>query len=301
MSELRRNALVGALLAFGSMIASCKDSTPTADAGPPVASSSVSARPSASSPPPPLPTIISTGDAGHPHGCVALGLKGSTTERDGGAIADAMKVEGRTLEVAAGGKITVKSVASGKEIAFVGPASAIACRGGDEDEHWLLGGAAEVTMSASGGETWLVVPGFAVLRFAGAAVRAEVGAQLSVTVPSGVAFVLPIGKLAPDAGAPDEGGFVRVQTGQTLAIAKAASVPKAAVADCVQAANDARALAGALVVPDAAIGELAGKHVAARKRARALCTVALASPGLDPKERARAEAADNTWRVVLTP
>ena len=177
------------------------------------------------------------------------------------------------------------------------------CRGEDEDEHWLLAGAAEVTTGAPGGETWLVVPGFAVVRYAGSAVRAEIQDKvLSVTVRGGVAFALPIGGAPADAGVPlDESGFFRIDAGQTVAFAKSTAPTKTAVDRCAEAAAAARALAGQIVVPDANVGALASKHVDARKKARALCTVALASPGLSAADKTRADAADASWRVVLTP
>jgi hypothetical protein len=201
-----------------------------------------------------------------------------------------MKIEGRTINLAADSKFTIKSVSSGKEIAFVGPGSAIVCRGGDEDEHWLLGGTVESGAGGGlGAETWVVVPGFAVLRFSGASVHAEVGTQLALSVQNGSIFVLPIGAPPPaDAGlASDPAGFFRLDGGRAITLPKATGSAKNAVDKCV--------------APDAAVGDLAAKHVDARKKARALCTVALASPALDPKDRVRAEAADTSWRVVLTP
>ena len=290
---------------FAAMVilASCKDSPGTPEAGPaPVeaaatASSSVAPVPTASAPP--------VSDAGKAHGCTAIGVKGSVGEPDGGAVTDAMKVQGKTLAIADGAKITVKGVTTGKETAFIGPGKAIVCRDGDEDEHWLLTGAAEVTTGAPGGETWLVVPGFAVLRYAGAAVRAEVSDKvLSVTVRSGLAYALPIGGGPMTDASPssvDESGFLRIDGGQTVTFPKSTAAAKAGVDKCVQAANDAHALATAIIAPDANVGTLAAKHVDARKKARALCTVALATPGLSGSEKTRAEAADAAWRQVLTP
>jgi hypothetical protein len=320
MSDLRARALLLALFATTTTAAvgACKDGSATADAGAPVgttsASGSASASASAKMMPSALPTVVTT-DAGsnHPHGCTAIGVRGGVSETDAGVISDAMKVEGKSLTLPAGAKVTVKSVSSGKELAFLGPGSGIACRDGDEDEHWLFAGSADSTAGGPGSETWLVVPSYAVIRFAGAALHVEVGqaptSALTLNVQGGSAWVLPIGGLPPgaaDAGVtPDASGFVRVDAGRALAIPRSNAPAKAAVDRCVSAAGEARTLAGALVAPDAAIGDLAAKHVEARKRARALCTAALAS--LDPKdpanskERARAEAADKSWRVVLTP
>lgn len=281
-----------------ALLASCKDSS---TAVPEASVSAATLNPSASvaSAKPVVPTPL---PPPKPHGCVALGLKGATHERDGGVIADAMKVEGRTLSIDEGAKLTVKAISSGREVAFVGRGDALVCRNGDEDEHWLYGGAAEVTTGPPGTETWIVVPGHAVLRFAGAALRAELKTNLTVSVASGTVYVLPMGAVSSDAGTlPDDGGFQRLDVGRSISIAKGTGTAKAAIADCVTAANDARTLAGALVAAsaDGGFGDLAAKHVAARKRARALCTVALATPGLTAAEKAQAESADNTWRVVV--
>lgn len=287
-----------------AILVSCKDSPGTPEAGPAPVEAAASA-----SAPSPSTTALGTGatappisDAGHAHGCTAIGVKGAIGEVDGGAVSDAMKVQGKTLTLADGAKVTVKGVTTGKETAFLGPGSAIVCRQDDEDEHWLLAGSAEVTTGAPGGETWLVVPGFAIVRYAGSAVRAEIKDKvLSITVRSGLVYALPIGGLAADAGAADESGFLRIDAGQSVAFPKSTAAPKSAVDRCVQAAADAHALATAIIAPDANVGTLAPKHVDARKKARALCTAALASPGLAAPDKARAEAADASWRAVLTP
>ncbi len=300
-------------LALGLGAVACKDTPAAPDAAPASASASASALASAPATardamPPPMPTVVELdGGANRPHGCTAIGVKGSVTHADAGAVSDAMHVEGETLTLTAGAKVTVKGVASGREIAFLGPGSALPCRGGDEDEQWLYAGSVDATMTAGpGAETWLVVPAYAVIRFSGAALHAELGPaanpSLAVSIQNGAAWVLPIAGLPADAGvAADPSGFVRLDAGKALTLPKSGAPAKAAVDRCVSAANDARLLAAALVAPDASVGDLAGKHIEARKRARALCTAALASAGLDPKEKARAEAADASWRVVLTP
>jgi hypothetical protein len=110
---------------------------------------------------------------------------------------------------------------------------------------------------------------------------------------------------ANDAGV--EGGWVRVDKGATVTLTPSSSASPEAAAQsavdrCTAFAAVARAIAREFGSPDAALGDLAVRHVTARRVARAACGIArVRAESLAPSDKSSplassALAADATWR-----
>ncbi len=228
------------------------------------------------------------------------------------------------LDLAAGLVSTAKDPKTGRETTFVGPGKARACVD-YELEAWVAPppkGDVRFTSVIGGGEApgseqWIMTP-LAAVRYASARmeIRAS-GDRVQINVGVGSAYVWTEQKEREkrDAGAFDprandagvEGGWVRVDQGATvtLTLSSAASLDAAAqsaVDRCTALANEARAIAREFGAPDAALGDLAVRHVVARRVARAACGIArVRAESLAPSDKSTALAsaalaADATWR-----
>jgi hypothetical protein len=242
------------------------------------------------------------------------------------------------LELTAGVTTTAKDPKTGREGNFVGPGRARACVD-YELESWLapsptgdvvftsvIGGG-----EAPGNEEWIMTP-LGAVRYASARMEIRASSQrVQINVGVGTAYVwteqrerekkeggassgseggAPHPSAAFDPRANDagiEGGWVRLDKGATVVVTPAApaspeAAAQAAVDRCAALAADARAIAREFGAPDAALGELAVRHVVARRVARAACGIArVRAESLAPSDKATALASaalagDATWR-----
>jgi len=216
-------------------------------------------------------------------------------------LPDAEVPGGGWLDVARQSRVVLVDPRTTRETTFHGPGRARACVRGEE-EAWVLAGTFEATGGsgeAPGNEQWVVTP-LGVVRYAVGNVQVSVARESAfVKVDRGwvsVAVILPakpsVVRRPLDAGDSDEAVWARLDAGQSLTLAfpdKQTDLQRAheAFDHCVRAARRARTFAQQLAAPDAAVGELTARHVAARRLARAACAVAeLRAETLGPADRA---------------
>ena len=222
-------------------------------------------------------------------------------------------------------KLTVRSGRGPRETTFGGPGRLRACVGRDE-EMWLVQGTVESTSASGerpGDEPWVVTPA-GVIRYGGAklAISATSAsptavARTEVTVTGGTAFVWTGDQASPsrpsEAGtaAPPESqdGWIRLEETQAVTLTpqkamKPEEAARAAIERCTAEGTAARDLAAAVARPDAALAQIAPRHVIARHMARAACDVAALRVALVPRSPARAglvamlKEADSGWRAA---
>jgi hypothetical protein len=219
-----------------------------------------------------------------------------------------------------GAKFTAKHPRSTRETTFTGPARVRPCVGHGE-EAWLAHGTFVSEPAAGerpGAEEWLVTPA-GVVRFGAARAVITVtegtltaGAKVDVKVTSGTVFAwtgdeagpvrpsvvpLPAAPAASGsagaAGATNAGdGWIRLEGPRTVTLSvkkvgKPEDLAAAAVDRCKAEATAAKDLAVSVASPDAALAQVAPRHVVARHLARAACGVAAVRVGLLPPSPAR--------------
>jgi hypothetical protein len=223
------------------------------------------------------------------------------------------------LDVEPGARLVAKDPVSTRESVFVGRARGRACVDYAE-ESWLLRGIFESVPGAGerpGGEEWVVTP-HATIRYAAAGMRIVVSQTTTdVEVAKGTAFVWVAAdssaRITGEGGAPVpvalDQGWTRLEGSLRAVIrpdkpATAEEAARAALDGCSLAARTAHELAERIAAPDAHLGDLAGKHVEARRVARANCRSAMLriealypSPARDAL-LATATAADASWRAL---
>ncbi len=276
-------------------------------------------------------TVTSALTAPHPTGsaspkgtslCRAIAVSGPmhrvgslTAAADAGALSSGELAGDDWIDLGPNSKLSIKNGKTSREAIFEGSGSVRVCVGGEE-EMWLpLGAFSSVSGSgeAPGAEQWIITP-HGIVRYDAARVRVTAGvAWTDVTLDSGSAWVFPIdAAYRKDAASKDAGregvpvpkgedGWVSAPPGQTLALFARRSTSQI-VTDCEAAAKAAHELAVAIASNDASLAEAAPKHVRARQKAHAICSVAelTASRTLDLVERermlTRAQAANALWR-----
>jgi hypothetical protein len=221
------------------------------------------------------------------------------------------------------GRLVSRDPRSTREASFIGPARVRACVDRDE-ESWLLRGAFDAVPGAGerpGGEEWVVLP-LGVVRYASAGMRITASAQSAeARMVKGTAYVwAAVGAsvlVTTDAGAPrtaGDDGWVRIDEG-AVARVKLDAGPAPAAEDaartatdkCADAARAARSLADQISAMTGNLGDLAPKHVVARRLARAACGVArLRVNALAPSANrdgllARTRDAETSWRTLGEP
>jgi hypothetical protein len=242
-------------------------------------------------------------------------------QEDGGLVAMGEVPNDVWLDVPPGARFVAKDPVSTRESLFGGPARVRACVDYAE-ESWVLRGTFDSVPGAGerpGGEEWVITP-HATIRYAAAGMRIVVSATTTdVQVAKGSAYVWVAAdaseRITGEGGAPvpraDDGGWVRLEGGLRAMMnpAKRASPQEAAHAaldGCALAARAAHDLADRIAAPDANLGDLAGKHVSARRVARANCRGAvLRIEALPPSVTrdsylASARTADESWRALST-
>jgi hypothetical protein len=190
------------------------------------------------------------------------------------------------------------------------------------EESWVLRGTFDSVPGAGerpGGEEWVVTP-HATIRYAAAGMRIVVSATTTdVQVAKGTAYVWVAAdateRISGEGGAPvkraDDDGWVRLDGGLRAMMnptkrASPEEAARAALDGCTLAAKAAHDLADRIAAPDANLGDLAGKHVSARRVARANCRGALLRiEALTPSVTrdstlATARTADESWRALST-
>jgi hypothetical protein len=221
------------------------------------------------------------------------------------------------------GRLVSRDPRSTREASFIGPARVRACVDRDE-ESWLLRGAFDAVPGAGerpGGEEWVVLP-VGVVRYASAGMRVTASARSAeARMVKGTAYVWAAGgtsvAVATEAGTPPsagEDGWIRIDEGAVARIRLDASpafapeeAARAATDRCADAAKAARSLADQISGTTGNLGDLAPKHVVARRLARAACGVArLRVNALVPSANrdgllARTRDAENSWRALGEP
>jgi hypothetical protein len=223
------------------------------------------------------------------------------------------------LDLAPGARMVARDPVSTRETSFTGPALARACVDYAE-ESWIVRGVFESVPGAGerpGGEEWIVTP-HATIRYDAAGMRVVVSSTTTdIDVAKGTAFVWVAPetslRVAMEAGAPahppSADGWVRLDGGlHAVARPDKPAAPDAAasvaLAGCTLAAKEAHDLADRIAAADANLGDLAAKHVAARRVARAVCRGALLRVEALPPSVTRdadltaARAADTSWRAI---
>ncbi len=261
-------------------------------------------------------TPLAMGDAhGHSDGGVTLAV-----QTDAGLIPMGEVPDDVWLDVDPGARFVAKDPISTRESVFNGPGRVRACVDHAE-ESWLLRGLFESVPGAGerpGGEEWVITP-HAAIRYAAAGMRVVVsqtttevqeakGAAYVWVAPDAAAHVTGEGGAPVQLGVADD-GWVRLDGSLRAVIrpSKPASVDEAArsaLDGCTLAAKAAHDLADRIAMPDASVGDLTGKHVSARRIARANCRMALLRieamlPSVTrDSELASALAADESWRAL---
>ncbi|HEY1954105.1 MAG TPA: hypothetical protein VGH28_00785 [Polyangiaceae bacterium] len=208
--------------------------------------------------------------------------------------------------LASGAHLAIKNGTTTRETIFDGPGSVRSCVSGEE-EFWMPTGAFTSVFGAGdtpGSEVWIVTPHVVVRYGSGAQIKVlSSTSKANVKLTSGGAWAFPIGSMTPlEAGTPHEqDGWVEVPGNGSLEFVSKRA-PSQVVGECELAAKKAHDLAIAIGTRDASLSDAAPKHVVARRRAHALCSVAelVADTSLDPVERERllplARAGSTRWR-----
>jgi hypothetical protein len=316
-----------ALAAFGCVaLVACKGASPGSSAD---AASSASAGPAAVATPserpfrpPPVPLS-----------CRAIAVAGTVqwlagNAPDAGPIGDPIAVDRELaphgfLSLAPGARLVVKDPRTSRETTFVGPGRARACVA-EREESWVPEGHFESSIGAGegpGAEEWVVTPE-AVVRYTAAQLRIDTsGAQTSLGVGAGAAFVwVPDDAHTravqlPDAGAADGGAredasdlpWRRLFAGAWRISVAAPLDVHAAVEPCRTHAARAQSLAREVLSRGDASADEAGRKVAEqvreRRLARAACALAsvrlAAAPSASHADDADAiRQADDLWAAV---
>ena len=211
------------------------------------------------------------------------------------------------MTLAADSSLTAKDGKTAREVTLKGPGRARVCVEGRE-EVWLASGELASVPGAGegpGAQVWVMTPRGTVRYGAG---HAHVTVTATSTVVRGqvdVAVYPAVGaKLQAEGGAPspDADGWVHVAGDASLALTGAID-EKVALVACSDVATRSRDLAHDMLRGDAgALGDAASKHVVERRRARALCGVALlVARTASPFSQADVDAAldaDHRWHDV---
>ena len=294
-----RATVLGVMLAVVAGTANCggcaSAGSATSDAAPASIGPSASAKASSSSTA--LAASKDSGAAVAP--CRVMSASGDVLREESHArlIAPAALVDAPWISLGKAAKISVTNAASAREIGFEGPGRVRPCVGeGLAEEAWLTTGtfaSSRGTGARPGAEEWVITP-FVVVRYASQAVEVSVSdAGVDVTSAEGVSA---FAGGAVDAGDP-AWAFVHGK-----ATFKPGATMQSLVDRCVQSSQAASDLAASIAAPDAALGELAPRHVAARQLARAYCAMArvrleLLPPAREPSaQRLAVDMADARWR-----
>lgn len=213
------------------------------------------------------------------------------------------------ITLAAGASMTAKDGKTSREVTIKGPGRARVCVGGREEE-WLSEGEIASVPGAGespGAEVWVMTLHGAIRYGVGhthiTASRAStsVRAQLGASV-----YPLPSAVVKSEAGAPvADAGWLHAAADATVELNGPVD-GKALLGACIRQATVAQDLAKAMLAGDAGpLGDAASRHVVERRRARALCGMALlAAATAAPFSKADADAAasaDLVWRQVPAP
>ncbi len=290
------------------------------------------APPEASHPPPVPSTQHATPRPREPSApCLAATVVGSVdvvplvgAARDGGGVALVVSTavpDEAWLDVGKNSRLTARDALSTRETMYLGPGRFRPCVG-HEEEAWVERGRFESVGGAGerpGGEEWVETP-LGSGRYDVAKWTLTVAEHaVEVRVASGTGYFWPAEGVtthffAEAGGAPtlNDQGWVRIDGAEGATVTVTASVltdegAGAALDRCISAATDAKNLAASLGEPDASLGDLAPRHVVARRLAHAACGVAyLRIESLRPspirdRDLDRVRAAETDWRDLGAP
>jgi hypothetical protein len=283
--------------------------------------------------PPPRPTAAHANPPQRVVGapCKAASLVGSVTvvplaggALDGGGtplVVSGSVPEDAWIDIGKSSRLTARDALSTRETTYSGPGRFRVCIG-NREEAWIERGLFESVGGAGerpGGEEWVATPLGAGRYDAAKWTLTVTDKAVEVRVSTGTGYFWPAEGVAThffaEAGAPPElndQGWVRINGGAGATLTVSALVltkegAEAALDRCTSGANDAKRLAANLGEADAALGDLAPRHLIARRLAHAACSVAYlrieslpASPARDGYlERVR--VADADWKVLSPP
>ncbi len=231
---------------------------------------------------PDAPDAAHAGDAGGPSADAGAPAVGTTVPR------------GASIQLAAGAHVALKSPHTAREVSFAGPGLVRACMG-DDDDAWVVRGtfsSVAGTGEGPGAEQWVVTP-LGAVRYAGGSLTVRVtDEKTEVETTTGArVFAFAAEGATPEEGATDGGaadagdgnadgwdpvskGHPWRRTTKTPAGAAALALAKREFDVCREGAKSARSLATAMTFPDADLTVDAPAHIAARRAARASCTIA---------------------------
>jgi hypothetical protein len=225
------------------------------------------------------------------------------------------------IDVGNGSRLTARDAFSTRETTYYGPGRFRPCVF-HEEEAWVERGRFESVGGAGerpGGEEWVETPLGAGRYDVAKWTLTVTERSLEVRVASGTGYFWPAEGVTThffaEAGASpslNDQGWVRIDgaEGATMTVSKPVLTDvgaRAALDRCVSAASDAKKLAATLGAADANVGELAPRHIVARRLAHAACGVAYlrieslpTSPTRDGDlDRVRAAYAD--WKALGAP
>jgi hypothetical protein len=218
--------------------------------------------------------------------------------------------DGSWLAVLAAANVTVKDPRTAREVRFDGPASVRVCVGGEE-ESWMSIGTFHSTPATGerpGGEEWVATP-FGVVRYAAENLDVVVDTtSMKVSTLGGGARVWAADGVASPAGLRTDEQWVSPDPKKPALFKGAASsgdskATDRIVAQCGTLADAAAAIAAQIAAPGAPLGDLAPKHVVARRAAHAACAVAavrvtLGRPDAQAAWLATIAGAEKRWRAL---
>jgi len=280
-------ASVAALLCTAGCGACEPDRTP-----PPEASTSASARASATVPP--IASHVSHNPPQPKLACRVIAIDGEahieaavpTSAADAGTtplLLQGLAPTEAWIALAKGARVIARDPRTTRETTFRGPARVRACVDFSE-ESWLASGSFESAVGAGespGSEEWVVTPS-GVVRYTAAQLSVEARPhEANVTLVSGVAFAWQPSAAPGDAGGPPgdagslmEEGWLRLGPGRTK-LGLPRDEPASATLDrCVALSASARDLATQVMAPGGASGTTITRQVTTRRLARAACAVA---------------------------
>jgi hypothetical protein len=222
------------------------------------------------------------------------------------------------IDIGKSSRLTARDAFSTRETTYLGPGRFRPCIG-HEEESWVERGRFESVGGAGerpGGEEWIETPLGAGRYDVAKWTLTVTDRAVEIRVASGTGYFWPAEGVTThffaEAGAPpslNDQGWVRINgtEGATMTATKSVLTEegaKAGLERCASSADDAKTLAASLGEPDANLGELAPRHLVARRLAHAACGVAYlrveslpSSPMRDGDlERVRASEAD--WKAL---
>jgi len=280
---------------------------------PPASASHPSLRPRAATPPCMAATVVGSVNVAP--------LAGFAPEGGIALVVSTAVPDDAWIDIGPSSRLTARDASSTRETTYTGPGRFRPCVA-HEEEAWVERGRFESVGGAGerpGGEEWVETPLGAARYDVAKWTLVVTDHAVDVRVASGTGYFWPAEGVTThffaEAGATpslNDQGWVRINgaEGATMTVSKPVLTEEGARAGldrCVSAAGDAKTLAASLAEADANLGDLAPRHVVARRLAHAACGVAyLRIESLPPStardgDLERVRAADADWKVLGPP